>query len=479
MRSPRLSIIGHGGRAKEGDRNGIRALNFECAIMLVRIWSASVLVLTLMSASPAKAVIELQLWHSLEGANGLLMSQLADTFNSSQKTYRVITIFKGPYAETMSAGIAAYRAGVAPHMLQVFEVGNGTMAAAVGAVKPLAEVFAAADINIGQEDFLPSIATNYLNRSGGMLSLPFNVSTMVTWFNRDRFREAGLDPDRLPSTWPEVFEAARRLKQNKPGSCALSTAWAAWAHIEQLSAWHNQPIADRHNGLLGFDAELNFNRPLQIRHLENLVTLGREGAFEYTGRTTAGEAKFLSGDCAIFLSSSALYGPIRQRASFDWVAQPMPYYPDVISTPQNSITGGGSLYALQGMSQEEYKGTGQFFAFLLEPANQQVLYRNSGYLPVTRAAYNEILYTGLYEKHPILRVALQSVLHKPPTQNSSGLRLGNMLQMRDIWAEELEAALRGNKSPKAALDAAVSRGNQVLRLFQRRTTTTNSADRSN
>jgi sn-glycerol 3-phosphate transport system substrate-binding protein len=438
--------------------------------MLERVRAVPLLVAALLFSMPASAATELQLWHSLEGANGLLISQLADTFNASQKTYRVITIFKGPYAETMSGGIAAYRAGGAPHMLQVFEVGNGTMAAAVGAVKPLTEVFATAQIEIGPDDFLPSIITNYLSRSGGMLSLPFNVSTMVTWFNRDRFVEAGLDPDRLPSTWPEVFEAARHIRRKRPGSCALSTAWSAWAHIEQLSAWHNQPIATRNNGLLGFDAELQFNRPLQVRHLENLASLRKDGAFEYNGRTTAGEAKFLSGECAIFLSSSALYGPVRQRASFDWAVRPMPYYPDEAGSPQNSLTGGGSLYVLQGMTDREYKGVGEFLKFLLAPSNQQLVYQNSGYLPVTQAAYDEVLRTGLYEQHPVLRVALQSVLYKPPTQNSSGLRLGNMLQMRDLWAEELEAALNGTKSPQAALDSAVSRGNRILRLFRQRTT---------
>lgn len=422
-----------------------------------------------LAALPARAATELQLWHSIDGPNGLLLSKIADGFNASQDAYKVITIYKGPYAETLSGGLTAYRAGVAPHILQVFEVGNGTMAAAIGAVKPLSEVFAGANTRIGVEDFLPVIATNYLNRTGGMLSLPFNISSMILWFNRDRFREAGLDPDRLPETWPEVFEAARKLKRANPSACALAGAWTVWAHIEQLSAWHDAPVATRSNGLAGFDTELRFNRALQVRHLQNLVALGREGAFEYIGRTNLGEVKFLSGDCAIFLSSSAMFGAIRGKNTFDWTVRPMPHYPDIAAAPQNSITGGGSFYVLQGKSEFEYKGVADFLAFLLEPKNQALMYRNSGYLPVTRAAYDEAIRSGAYDENPALRVALQSILNKPPTENSSGLRLGNMLQMRDLWAAEIEAALKGEKTPQAALDDAVTQGNEILRLFRQRT----------
>lgn len=419
--------------------------------------------------APALAATELQLWHSLDGANGLLLSKIADEFNASQGAYRVITIYKGPYAETMSGGISAYRAGVAPHMLQVFEVGNGTMAAAVGAVKPLSEVLDEAHPGATAPEFLPVIATNYLNRAGGMLSLPFNISSMILWINRDRVRSAGLDADHLPQTWPEVFEAARMLKRANPSACAFSMSWPVWGAIEQLSAWHGRPIALPENGLTGFDTELAFNGALQVRHLQNLAELRKEGVFEYAGRTNLGEIKFLSGDCAIFVTSSAMYGAIRGKSAFDWTVQPMPYYPDIEGAPQNSLTGGGSLYVMQGKTPFEYKGVAAFLDFLLAPKIQALMYRNSGYLPITRAAYDEAIETGAYRENAPLRTALESLLHKPPTPNSSGLRLGNMLQMRDIWAGEIEAALGGQKSAKQALDDAVARGNEILKLFRQRT----------
>ncbi|WP_445928374.1 sn-glycerol-3-phosphate ABC transporter substrate-binding protein UgpB [Methylobacterium sp. CB376] len=422
-----------------------------------------------MSPVTPHAATELQLWHSLDGANGALVARIAEEFNASQSTYRVITIYKGPYAETINGGIAAYRAGVAPHLLQVFEVGNGTMAAAIGAVKPVSEVLSAAGSTVAPDAFLPVIATNYLARDGSMLSLPFNISAMVMWVNLDRFQQAGLDPQRLPETWPQVFVAARALKHAEPSKCALSTAWPTWAHIEQLSAWHGQPVASRANGLDGFDAELVFNKPLQVRHLQNIVDLNREGAFSYSGRTNRGEAQFISGECGIFLTSSSMYGTIAARGHFRWAIQPMPYYPDLVDTPKNAILGGGSLYVMQGKTSQEYAGVAAFLNFVLSFPVQSLIYRNSGYMPVTRAAYADAQASGFYKRYPMLQVAVREITDREPTRETSGLRLGNMLQIRDIWADEIEAALAGTKAPQQALDDAVARGNAVLRLFQRRT----------
>ena len=417
----------------------------------------------------AAALTELQLWHSMDGPNGALLARIAEDFNASQDAYRVIPIYKGSYAETISVGIAAYRMGAAPHMLQVFEVGNGTMAAAVGAVRSIAGVLRDAGDALAPGAFLPVIATNYLADDGEMLSLPFNISSMVMWINRDRLRGAGLDPDRPLTTWPEVFAAARRLKAADGARCALSTAWPTWAHIEQLSAWHDRPIATRSNGLDGYDAELAFNGPLQVRHLQNLVGLKREGVFAYTGRTNAGEERFVAGDCAIFLTSSSMYGKVASRARFDWTVAPMPYYPDVVAAPQNAILGGGSLYVMQGKAPKEYAGVARFLRFVLDDRQQELLYRNTGYVPATRAAYAAAGASGFLARNPRLHVAIQSIMRHAPTPNSAGLRLGNMLQIRDLWAEEIEAALDGTKSSAQALDDAVARGNQVLRVFQQRT----------
>jgi sn-glycerol 3-phosphate transport system substrate-binding protein len=437
------------------------------SVMLKRILPI-VAAFSFAAATPAAAEIELRWWHAMTGGNNDMIVKIAEDFNASQSAYKIVPTYKGSYADTMNSGLSAFRAGNAPHIIQIFEVGTASMMAARSAVKPVHELMREAGEAFDPRAYLPAIASYYSTSGGEMLSFPFNSSSMVMWINRDAFRRAGLNPDQPPKTWPDVFQSAKTLRASGSATCGFSTAWTTWANIEQFSAWHNLPLSTRANGLDGFDTELTFNGPLQVRHLENLIELQKDKTFDYSGRTNTGESRFTSGECPIFLSSSSLYGGLRGSAKFDWAAAPMPYYPDVPGAPQNSIIGGASLWAMGGKMPEEYRGVAKFFAFLSRTDRQAQLHRESGYLPITRAAYAEAQASGLYERYPYLKVALVELTSKEPTENSRGLRLGNMVQLRDIWAEEIEAALSGEKGARAALDDAVARGNQMLRQFERR-----------
>jgi len=76
--------------------------------------------------------IELQWWHAMTAVNADRVNKIAADFNASQDAYKIIPVFKGTYAETMNVGVAAYRAGNAPHIIQIFEVGTATMMGAKG-----------------------------------------------------------------------------------------------------------------------------------------------------------------------------------------------------------------------------------------------------------------------------------------------------------------------------------------------------------
>src|SRR5918997_1796914 len=415
--------------------------------------------------APAQAQIEIQWWHAQTGGNNEVIVRLAEEFNNTQKEYRVVPSYQGNYPETLNAGIAAFRAGNAPHILQVFEVGTATMMAAGRAIKPVQDMMKEAGEKFDPQAYLPAITGYYSTAKGEMLSFPFNSSSMVMWINRDELKKAGVAE--VPKTWPQVFDAAKKLKAAGHDTCGFSNAWASWAHIEQFSAWHNVPMATKANGLDGFDTEMKFNSPTHVKHLQNLVDLQKDKTYDYSGRDSKSEGRFTSGECAIFLTSSGFYGNVKANAKFDFTSVPMPYYPDVQGAPQNSIIGGASLWVMGGKKDDEYKGVAKFFTFLSDTDRQARLHQESGYLPITKAAYDKTKAAGYYEKNPIVQTPLLELTNKEPTENSRGLRFGNMVQMRDVWSEEIEAALAGQKSPKDALDAAVSRGNQMLRQFER------------
>ena len=425
------------------------------------------LVLAIGAIATARAdPIELQWWHAMTSVNGDRINQIAADFNAMQSDYKVTPVFKGSYAEAMTAAIAAYRAGNAPNIVQVFEVGTATMMAAKGAIKPVYQLMADAGEPFDPNTYLPAITAYYSTPDGKMLSFPFNSSTPVVYWSKDAFKKAGLDPEKPPATWPDTFSAAKKLRAAEL-PCGFTSAWVSWVQIENFSAWHNIPIGTEANGLGGFDTELKINNPAVVKHVANLAEAEKDKSFDYGGRTTEPTAKFISGDCGMLQDSSASYGAIKKGAKSDFGVAQLPYYPDVPGAPQNSIIGGASLWGMGGKKPDEYKGTAKFFTYLSSTAVQQKWHQDTGYLPITKAAYEATKASGFYDKNPGTEIAILQMTGKPPTENSRGLRFGNMVQIRDVIAEDLEGAFSGKMTAQAALDDAVSRGNALLRQFQK------------
>jgi len=307
------------------DKNVPDGMTWEKRVMMNRSFLAA-LAFGLAASTSALAQTEIQWWHAMTGANNEIINKLADEFNASQKDYKVVPSYKGNYADTMNAGIAAFRAGNAPHIMQVFEVGTATMMGAKGAVKPVHEMMKETGEKFDPQAYLPTITGYYSTAKGEMLSFPFNSSSMVMWVNKDELKKAGVNE--IPKTWPEVFDAAKKLKAAGHSTCGFSSAWITWGMIEQFSAWHNVPMGTKANGLDGFDTELKFNSPLHVKHLQNLVDLQKDKTFDYSGRDSRSEGRFTSGECAIFLNSSGFYGNVKANAKFDYASAPMPYYPE-------------------------------------------------------------------------------------------------------------------------------------------------------
>jgi len=415
--------------------------------------------------APAHARIEIQWWHAMGGALGEWVNDLAKQFNESQNEYRIVPTFKGSYDESMTAAIAAFRAGNAPHILQVFEVGTATMMASKGAIKPVGEVMRQAGLKFDPKAYIPAVAGYYTAPNGEMLSFPFNSSTTVFHYNKDAFREAGLDPENPPKSWPEVALAAAKLKA-AGHKCPFTTSWISWTQLESFSTWHNVEFATLNNGFGGTATRLSFNSPLHVRHFENLANMAKQGLFVYKGRGNSADGTFVSGECAMITGSSGLYGNIKRNAKFASGTSALPYYPDVPGAPQNTVIGGASLWVMAGKKPEEYKGVAQFFAFLSKPEVAAASHQRTGYLPVTLASYELTEKSGFYKENPGTDVAVTQMIRKT-TDKSRGIRLGNFVQIRTIIDEETEQIWAGRKTVKEALDAAVKRGNEQLERFQR------------
>ena len=417
-------------------------------------------------ASTARAQQEIHFWHALSGALGNELDTVVRGFNESQKDYRVVATHKGSYEDTMIAALASQRIGTGPHIVQVYEVGTGHMMAFRGAYVPAWLVMADAGESLDTKSFLPAVAGYFSDSSGKLLALPFNLGTPILFYNKDVFRKAKLDPERPPKTWYELPKIVGELKDVGGVDCALTTTWPSWVMLENMSTWHNQEFATKDNGLGGLDAKLVFNTHIMVRHVSFLTSWARARYFTYSGRRVEGEKRFAAGECAMLTASSSSAAELRSAAKFDFGVAVLPYYDDVKGAPHHSLIGGAGLWALAGKKPAEYRGVAKFLAYLARPTVQAEWHQRTGYIPVTRAAYDLTREQGYYNTHPGQLIAISQLLLNTPTRESRGIRMGEFAKIREIVEEELEAALDGTKPPKLALDNAAERGNALLRKFE-------------
>ena len=245
----------------------------------------------LAAAAPARAAekIRITLWHAMAATPGDEINKLMAAFNASQDQVEVTGLFKGVYKDLMTSVAAAWRAGQAPHIAQVFEVGTQTMLSSGPVIEPVWQLAQNTGVKLDPNAYIPAVRGYYSLPDGKLMSMPFNSSTCIVWYNKDAFEKAGLDPEKFPATWPEVVTLARTLRDKGATQYPVISASVVWAHFEQFSAIHNLPYATEANGFKGLDAVLKIDSPAHVKNLQRLLDMGKEGIFHYTGRDGSGD----------------------------------------------------------------------------------------------------------------------------------------------------------------------------------------------
>ena len=414
-------------------------------------------------STSAYAQTEIQWWHAMGGANGERVDKIAADFNATQSDYKIVPAYKGNYTETMTAAVAAFRAKEQPHIVQVFEVGTATMMAAEGAVYPITNLMADAGRDFDQSVYLPAVVSYYQTSDGDLLSMPFNSSTPVLWYNKDAFEKAGIGA--APTTWDELNAAAQKLLDSGM-TCGYSFGWQSWVMIENYGAWHNLPMGAKENGFAGLDTEFTFNNEAVVNRLQSIADSQESGIFKYGGRRGDSLSLFTSGECGMWMNSSAYYGSIKDQAKFNFGQTMLPLDTDVADSAQNSIIGGATLWVLRGHDQGDYAGVADFMKYLSTPEVQAWWHQETGYVPITTEASTLSAEQGFYDANPGTDTAIKELSLNAPTPNSRGLRFGNFVQVRDIINEEMEALWAGKATAQQSMDTAVERGNALLRKFE-------------
>ena len=406
--------------------------------------------------------VQIQFWNAMSGKLGETVQHLADEFNKSQSRYEVVPVFKGSYKQTMLSAIAAFRANNPPDIVQIFDVGTATMMSAKGAYVPVHSLMANEKIAFSTKQFIPAAASYYSDAKGRLVSMPFNSSTPVIFYNKDMFAKAGVQP---PKTWTDMAAVGKKLRADG-AACGFTTGWPAWVQMEQFSLWNGLRYATHDNGYKAIKGvKLRINDKPYVKHLAQLGAWSKSGVFEYGGPESKSRPMFVSGHCAMYIGSSASYAAIKAGAQFPFGIAPMPYAGQLAGAPQNTVVGGASLWVMKGVPADHYAGIAAFMHFMMSGKAQAYWASHTGYVPVTRAGYRQLKSEGFYKKQPGAMVAIDELSNKPPKAWTMGIRLGYMPQLRQIERNEMEAVFAGNKSAKDALDEAKRQGDKLLAQF--------------
>ena len=419
---------------------------------------------TLFSARPATAAdrVQIQFWNAMSGKLGETVQHLADEFNKSQDRYEVVPVFKGTYKETMLSAIAAFRAKNPPDIVQIYDVGTATMMSAKGAYIPVFRLMGQEKLKFSTKEFIPAAASYYSDAKGRLVSMPFNSSTPVIFYNKDIFTKAGVQP---PKTWAEMGEVGSKLRE-AGAACGFTTGWPAWVQMEQYSLWNGLHYATHDNGYRATKGvKLLINEKPYVEHLARLGEWAKSGVFEYGGPESKSRPMFISGHCAMYMGSSASYAAIKAGAQFPFGIAPIPYEANLKGAPQNTVVGGASLWVMKGVPANHYAGIAAFMHYLMSGKAQAYWASNTGYVPVTLAGFEQLKNDGFYKEQPGAMVAIDELSNKPPKAWTMGIRLGFMPQLRQIERNEMEAVFAGNKTAKDALDEAKSQGDKLLKQF--------------
>ena len=412
-------------------------------------------------AIPASAKTELQWWHAMGGRLGEVVDEIATNYNASQNEYEIIPTYKGGYEDTMTAGIAAFRAKQQPHIIQIFDAGAATIINAPGATIPVADLMQEYGKGFDIEDYIEGVRYFYADSAGKMIGMPFNASTPLLYFNKEAFAKAGITNP--PATWEEFEEMAPKLKA--AGYTALAQSHSPWILSENFHSRHNLQLATGNNGYDSTDVEILYNNDSMKMHWGKMKEWLDNGHYGFYGRAWGdNQDAFVQKKVAMWMGSSGSFGGLKKSTDFEFGTTFLPYWKSVIDEPKGTFIGGAALFAMSGKPDAEYKGVADFFSYMTNPENQVFWHKETGYVPITTAAYDVAKAEGYYNESPDAEVGILQ-LSQPGGEWTKGYRLGYYVQIRDVMYSKFDDIFSGKSSVDDAFAEMEAESNKLLARF--------------
>ncbi|KXJ57558.1 MAG: glycerol 3-phosphate ABC transporter substrate-binding protein, partial [Thalassospira sp. Nap_22] len=331
---------------------------------------------------------------------------------------------------------------------------------AKGAVKPVQDLLEANNVNFDINDYIPGVRYFYADSDGKMIGMPFNSSTPLLYYNKEALDKAGVD---VPKTWQEFEAAAPKLKE--AGYTALAQSHSPWIFFENFMSRHNLQMATANNGYDSTDVEILYNNDALKDHWQHVKDWKDAGYYGYYGRAWgANQDAFVQQQVAMWIGSSGSFGGLRKSAQFDFGASTLPYWEGTGDAPKSTFIGGAALFAFSGHDAAQDAGVAEFFKFLTKPETQYYWHKETGYVPITNAAYELAKEDGYYKESPDAEVGITQ-LSEEGGEWTKGYRLGFYVQIREVIYREVDKIMNGEETVDAAFATIEEEANGLLKRF--------------
>ncbi|MEK4406450.1 ABC transporter substrate-binding protein [Sporosarcina sp. FSL K6-6792] len=399
--------------------------------------------------------VSIEFWHAMSGTGQESLDSIVKGFNDSQDKYEVVAEFQGTYEESLTKLRGVGGTKDAPAITQVFEVGTKYMIDS-GYIEPMQKFIDKDNYDLSQ---LEENILNYYKVDGELYSMPFNSSTPVMVYNKDAFKEAGLDPEKAPETFSEVIDAAAKLKKGEMyGFSMLTYGW----FFEQLVATQGGLYVDEDNGRSGDATEALFNGPEGLNVFSFLDTMNKADTFGNFGTNWDDiRAAFASGKVAMYMDSSAGVAGAITNAPFD---VGVAYIPHADEVKRNGVViGGASLWMSKGIAEEEQEAAWEFMKYMTTPEVQAKWHLDTGYFAINPKAYDEENVKEKWAEFPQYKVTVDQLQDTVPGLATQGALISVFPESRQQIVTALEDLYQG-KDPQEVLDKAAEGTNRAMEI---------------
>lgn len=395
--------------------------------------------------------VEIQFWHAFsDDARSGWIKGLAAEWNANNPDFKVVAENKGSYRETLQAAILGSRQGVAPHLVQVFEVGS-QLALDSGIFTPIGEVG-----NVDLSDYIEPVL-NYYTFNNSVYSIPFNSSSPILYTNKEMMKKAGLDPEKAPETFEEILAACEAAKAAGITEAGLGFNVHGWFY-EQWLAEQGASIVNNGNGRDSRATETMLDSQASQNILNFIKELNDKGFYKYTGKLEdwgGSDAIFQEGKVMFHITSTADLGnittAINSRFEMGTGRLPIP-----AGAERNGVViGGASVWMAGGHSQAEQEAARDFILFMTNTENMMDWHKLTGYYPVRNSSVKELEKEGWFTSAPTRTIAFTQLMETIPNQSTAGGVMGTFGDTRTIIEQAIQKVLNGADVNQALSEAKI------------------------